>query len=542
MTKELFGSAFPAASYEAWWSLVEKSLKGASFEKALSTKLLEGISVKPLYDREGMPGEAFVRSIPLPSRRADLTTRIDAPLVAGATEQIKSDAEGGGDSGIVVLDRFTRLGKPRTFAKEAVCADGLSLYSSEELGLLLQAARSAKLPLIFDVGVNALGLGALIAARPSEERGLVAGLWCDPLATLKEQGPSVSSWSRLFDEAAQVSSDVGPVLPGKPLFISDGRIVHEAGASAVQELSYILSHALTLFREFEARGIPPLVVAERLNIVIGVGPDFFLEMAKARALRVLWQNIAEPLGGNIPLHVTAVTARWNRTRDDPHTNLLRATSESLSALCGGVDRLQVLPFLLRGDGEETLARRMSLSVHHILHEEALLGHVKDPVGGSYYLESLTTELCKKAWGHFQGIESSGGLRSVLENGSFQAEVAVLRELRAQAVSSGISKLVGLNAFRDASELPRLQAYDVEALRLARAAEFLSQPVGSALTSFSEMVGLARAGVPLTVIAEHARVQREKSSPTGPPWNPAPMTELCLQRLVDGACESKGGAR
>jgi methylmalonyl-CoA mutase len=344
----------------------------------------------------------------------------------------------------------------------------------------------------------------------------------------------------MFDEMALVFSELGSLIPGAPLFAVDARAVHEAGASAEQELSYILSHALTLFRELEARGIDPRHVAERLHVVVSTGPDFFLEMAKLRALRVLWANIAEPLGGSVPLHVTSVTARWNRTRDDPHTNLLRVTSESLAALCAGVDRLLVIPFLLRGDGEEALARRMSRSVHHVLHEEALIGQVQDPAAGSYYAEALTKELCERAWAHFQGIESSGGLRSVLESGSFQNEVALLRDARVKDVQSGAQKIVGLNVFRDANELSRLEAYEVDALRKARVLELSSARTGTPLSSFSEMVTQARAGVPLPVLAQLMRSASSNSpSSSGPAWAPSPLESWCAQHVVDGPRNSQG---
>jgi methylmalonyl-CoA mutase len=548
MTKDVFGSAFPLASFEAWRSLVEKSLKGGSFEETLYAELPGGMSVPPLYVRESLTSSAegaeavlsrAAQQFPFPATKAELATRIDAPLIAGAVAQLRSDAEGGAGLGIVVLDRFTRLGLPRSSAEKEICADGLSLYSTEELGVLLSSAKSAKLPLLIDVGVNALSFGALLASRPSEEREMVAGVWCDPLASLVAQKAPFSSWSSMCDEMALVFSELGSLIPRAPLFAVDARAVHEAGASAVQELSYILSHALTLFRELEARGIDPRRVAERLQVVVSIGPDFFLELAKLRALRVLWANIAEPLGVSVPLHVTSVTARWNRTRDDPHTNLLRATSESLAALCAGVDRLVVLPFLLRGDGEEALARRMSRSVHHVLHEEALLGKVQDPGAGSYYAEALTKELCERAWAHFQGIESSGGLRSVLDNGSFQAEVAQLREARAQEVRSGAHKIVGLNAFRDASELSRLAAYDEQAARNIRVSELRSLSQGAPLSKFPEMIEQARAGVPLPALTQ---LLRSSTNNSGPAWTPSPLEPWCAQRVVDASSKSQGGRK
>jgi methylmalonyl-CoA mutase len=556
---QLFGESFPPASYEAWRNLVEKSLGGASIEDALATQLPAGtgekiavdtITVQPLYVSApsfGADSGLWLRGVPSDAgREPELATRVDAPLIAEAAEQIRNDAKGGAQSAIIVLDELARFGEGQR--SQGTCSDGLSLSSSEELGMLLSSAATAKLPLIFDAGVSGLGLGALLASRPAEEKSCIAGVWHDPLSAIRKAGPFATSWDGLYHEAEQVQRELGPLLPGAALFAVDGRSVHEAGASAVQELSYILSHAITLFRELEARGISPLLVAERLNVVVGVGPDFFLEIAKMRALRVLWQNLVTPLGGNISLRVTALTARWNRTRDDPHTNLLRATVESLSAFCGDVDRLCALPFLLRGDGEEPLARRMSRSIHHILNEEALLGRVQDPAGGSYYVESLTKVLYEHAWSHFQKTESAGGLRAVLEAGTFQQEVAALRDAHAEGVTSGTAKMVGLNAFRDTSDLPRLQRYELEAMRKARRQQLDSQQGAAAQSllaapgTFAGMVSAASAGVGMPVFLEKYRAAGRSLSAGESLWNPPAFPEFCLQSAVDGSPKPKVGAK
>jgi len=538
MSNDPFGPGFPSVSFESWRTLVTANLGGQKYEDALTTRLSEGIQVQPLYHEftstlGGLAGDFGTSSSQVPW---ELSTRVDAPLVSQAADQIRDDAEGGAQSAVVVFDKCSRLGHSWRDAPDSLCADGLSLSTSGEMGALLSSAKKSALPLILDVGVNGLAFGTFIAARPEEEQRLVSELWHDPFATLLDCDHSPCSWTELFDETALLVQEVGALLPTARLIASDGRVVREAGGNVVQELSYLLSHAVTLFRELTQRGIPIESVLQRLEIVVSVGPDFFLEIAKLRAMRLLWQSLLAPLSLAPAVdpapHITAVTARWNRTKDDPHTNLLRCTTEALSAVCGGAHRLQVIPFLLRGDGEEHLARRLSRNLQHILREEAFFGRVADPGGGSYYLEALTKELAERAWAHFQGIERQGGLKNVLAYGEFQNEVQLASAARSAELASGKSSLVGVTVYRDGAELPRIYDQDINAIRSARRKEReAASAAAGPLTSFTEMEQEAQKGASLTDVAARYRGAKRALSGQEPLWSVNSLATLCLQEVV-----------
>lgn len=231
---------------------------------------------------------------------------------------------------------------------------------------------------------------------------------------------------------------------------------HESGATAVQELGWALAWAVDQ------------VVARRpaeVTIVFAVGSNYFFEIAKLRAARALWHQAAAALSTAAPLRIHAVTALSNKSTYDPHTNLLRATTEALSAAIGGADLITVRPARF----SEHLAR----GIHRILQEEAHIGAVADPAAGSYYIEALSNQLAVAAWKTFQQIEAAGGYPAALQAGSIAAALATQREAAQNAVASRRRTLVGVNNYPDLNEtalgqppVPAPETGPFPALRLA----------------------------------------------------------------------------
>jgi methylmalonyl-CoA mutase len=214
---------------------------------------------------------------------------------------------------------------------------------------------------------------------------------------------------------------------------------HEAGASAVQELGYAIAAGVERLAEGGA--------AHEIEFVFATGSTFFFEIAKLRAARGLWAQAvsafepAEEESCRMRVHVR--TSRLNKSIYDPYTNLLRVTTEALSAVIGGCERLTVEPF--------GFDPRLALGVQRIIREEAHLGAVADPAGGSYFVEALTDSLARQGWKLFQQVEAEGGFRHALESGSLAAALAITRAARQKAVSSRRRTLVGVNNYPDLLE-------------------------------------------------------------------------------------------
>ena len=173
---------------------------------------------------------------------------------------------------------------------------------------------------------------------------------------------------------------------------------------------------------------PVADAAREIEFVFAVGPSYFLEIAKLRAARLLWAQAVSAFGSkddnacSMRLHVR--TARRNKSLYDRYTNLLRATTEALSAVIGGCDRLTVEPF--------GFDAHLAVNIQRILMEEAHMDAVADPAGGSYYIEALTDSMAREAWKLFQQVEAEGGYAKALESGSIGKSLAETRAARDQA--------------------------------------------------------------------------------------------------------------
>jgi methylmalonyl-CoA mutase len=243
--------------------------------------------------------------------------------------------------------------------------------------------------------------------------------------------------------------------------------LHESGAHAVQELGYALSEAVERLASMtESMSVEE--AARQIEFVYAAGSNYFFEIAKLRAARMLWGQAvaafgpANPQAGAARIHVR--TSRLNKTVYDRYTNVLRATTEAMSAMIGGADTLYVEPF--------GFAERLAGNVQRVLSEESHLGTVADPAGGSYYIESLTDALAGEAWKLFQAVEREGGYSQALKSGSIDKAIVATREARRKAVSSRRRTLVGVNNYPNVNEktpevaAPAADASAYPALRLA----------------------------------------------------------------------------
>jgi methylmalonyl-CoA mutase len=221
---------------------------------------------------------------------------------------------------------------------------------------------------------------------------------------------------------------------------------HDQGAHAVQELAWALAAGVERLSERPA-GQSVDDAARGIEFVFAVGSAYFVEIAKLRAARLLWARAVEAFQPGNPaaglMRLSVRTSRLNKSVFDPYTNLLRATTEALSAVLGGCDRLEVEAF--------AFGVHLAENVQHILREEAHLGEVADPAGGSYYIETLTDAIAQAAWKLFQQIEAEGGYRAGVASGALTKALAETRAAREKAVSSRRRTLVGINNYPDLKE-------------------------------------------------------------------------------------------
>jgi methylmalonyl-CoA mutase len=456
-TQSLPEAAALSAATEAWRGLVEAELKGAPFEKKLGTRTFEGVALRPLYTRATTseraahftalgrpPGAApFLRGARAAGGRWEVAQEIAAATPEEFNLRLRSDLMAGRDCAVLV-------------ARSPVRPDGLELGGHGAIAHALAGVELAVLPVHLDAGAGAAPLGRLYLDHAAE-RGvpgckLAGSLTADPYASWALAGALPGGASAGLDGLAAWTEWAAPAAPALRTVGVDARIWAEAGGTAVHELACALATTADYLRGLRERGVELETSVPRLRVAFSAGPQFLMETAKFRAWRPLLARVVVALGGDVALAgraaMHASTACWNKSRLDPHVNLLRVTAEAFAAALGGVDSLHVAPFdAVFGAGEtEGMARRIARNVHALLAEEFGATFPIDPTGGSWCVESLTDELARAAWRQFQEFERLGGFAAALRAGVPQALVAAAAKDKADAVGSRRYGLVGVNVF------------------------------------------------------------------------------------------------
>ncbi|MBV5330706.1 MAG: methylmalonyl-CoA mutase subunit beta [Chlorobium sp.] len=223
---------------------------------------------------------------------------------------------------------------------------------------------------------------------------------------------------------------------------------HENGASASEEIAFLLAGVSDSLYRLQAAGIPAETAARKIEIVLAVGPSHFTELAKIRAVRFLLQHILKAYGAptdHLP-RIFARTSERNLSRLDPFTNLLRQTTEAVSAIFGGCQTLQISPFDNGLSVSHTMAERVSGNIHLLLQREAGLDRVSDPARGSCYIEQMTRELSRSAWSLFRDIETAGGLNNARKSGMIDSLIRKTSEKRVASINTRSKTIVGVNRY------------------------------------------------------------------------------------------------
>lgn len=342
---------FPQATLAMWQARVAAILKGESAEKLVS-RTADGIRSEPLYQQvQGARAERAEHAPWIVMQRVDHSDGVKA------NAQALDDLENG--------------------------AGGLCIINGNvDLGRVLQGVALHAIHVRLDGGETLTkAFAAYVEKQPIDPARLSVSFGAGDVEELVAQG---------FN---------GPFLE------ADGRVFHEQGASEAQELACVLARIVGALRKFEQLS-PEAVVGATL----AANQDMFLTLAKFRAIRLLWARVLEASGiAQQPLRLHGETSRRMMARLDPHTNILRATAAVFGAGLGGADTFTVLPFSIAQGLPNAFARRMARNTQLILLEESQLWRVADPASGSGYVESLTHDLCERAWSFFQGIEKTGKL-------------------------------------------------------------------------------------------------------------------------------------
>ncbi len=374
---------------------------------------------------------------------------------------------------MLILDKATRTGRDPDQAdcgEVGVC--GLSLPHVNDWKTALQNIDPSKTPLIIQAGANGLlSLCGLLAMAHSENRhpeDWKGSLLSDPLFDLGLHGQLPQSWKTMMHELAACGKLATEYLPKFHWLSASSLPLHYNGGSAVEELAGLLAITVDYLRGLEAEGISTDKALTATTWQTAIGGDFFMEVAKFRAARILWTRLCQLL--EAPEHASqlrliARTGLINKSQLDPHTNLLRLTTEALSGVLGGCQGITVGTFDECYQLPNDLSVRLARNTQLILQEECLLPQVGDPAGGSYYIEALTEELAAKAWAKFQQWEEQGGYLKALQSGIIKTELDQVLKQRMDRLEQRRDVLVGVNQFPNTEDkLEAGRTPDMKSLR------------------------------------------------------------------------------
>lgn len=535
-----------------WKKAVEAELKGASFDKKLVTRTFEGVALQPLYTRADLatvpdlaarPGEApFLRGVRAhgyKERPWEVAQEIAARSPQDFNAALTADLMRGQDS--VVLTPATTQ------------ADGLAIAHLRDLATALQGVDLGAVPVHLRAGAEALPLAALYLEL-ARERGfawetLAGSLAADPLGEWVATGQLAGGLGVLFDSLAAWTAWSAKYAPKLQTIQVNGAIWGDAGGTAVQELAFTLAAATEYLRALNDRGVALDVAAAHMRFEFAIGPQFFTEIAKFRAWRPLWTRVLVAFGASETLaaraSVHASTGRWNKTLLDPHVNLLRATTEALSAVLGGCDSLHIAPFDAVTGAAGDFSRRIARNVHTLIAEEFSFTQTADPAGGSWYLEKLTDELAHKSWTLFQTIEARGGLAAALREGIPQQQIAEAVREKTDAVGKRRLGLIGTNLFPNLKETPLVARTGAPSGAVAPGAkgQLPKLPPGAGWpVRFEAALAAARTGASIDQLAQfaHPAASTERAIVALTPWRASTGFE-CL-RAASAAFAQRTGKR
>ena len=440
MTEPSFAE-FEAASYDDWGEAARASLRGVALE-SLIARSYEGIDIQPLPHADSERGATLPGQFPT---RRGTDYRARPWLIANEIDIADPD-----DFNAALRDS---LANGQT---AIILRDSLQVESARDMQRALAGIDLGRFPVfIRGDGPTPIIRYRLIQTllRKDIFRELTGCVGYDPLASLARTGAMRAD---AFERLAVIVEDAGKYAMQLGSVSVDATAYHDAGANAVQELAIALATGVEYLRTPGASGLNVSLVADKIHFQLGIGENFFMEMAKFRAIKSLWAQVLRAYGlahERQRLWLHARSGLRNKTRRDRHVNLLRLTSEALAAALGGVDSICLPAFDAPLGASDVFSRRLSRNLQLILQEEMQLARLIDPAGGAWHVESLTDQLARRAWASFQDIEAQGGLLASLRTGAIQAEIEAVAERRRQDLASGESILVGANAYVDEAETP-----------------------------------------------------------------------------------------
>ena len=444
---------FPAISSKAWKEKIVADLKGADFDKKLVWRTSEGFNVQPYYRQEDLKGLKTTVSAPgqFPYVRGTKTTNEWAirQNICATKNARKANAK--------ALDI---LNKGVTSLGFCLNAEKLSYRYIKTLleGIKLDAVAinfnvcACKAPELANILVRLVGRSGY------DFKAVTGSINVDPIKNMLLKGKPLTK--------EQVAEKIVATVKAAKTLVNfrvvgvNSVALNNSGAYCAQELAYALAWGAEYMTMMTEAGLPNYLAARSIRFNMGIGGNYFMELAKFRAARLLWAKIVEAYKAPVftaalkeaaKMNVSAETSRFNMTIFDAYVNMLRTQTETMSAALAGVDEIVVTPFDATYEEPTEFAERIARNQQLLLKEESHFDKVVDPAAGSYYIENLTNAIAEEAWKQFLAIQEEGGMYELVAAGKVQEAMAATLKARLSDVAKRKEVILGSNQFPNFTE-------------------------------------------------------------------------------------------
>ena len=438
---------FPPVSTQQWMDKVTADLKGADFNRKLVWKTNEGIDVQPFYRSENLENLDYLNSLPG-----------EFPFVRGTK---KNNNEWLVRQSIVVKDFAEANKKALNYLMRGVDSLAFVFNGGEvtkaDLDVLLKDI------CLTAVEINFVGCCSVKATEVFVEyvkksgwdpKEVLASVEYDPFGKFALTGKFTKGQDHVLANAAKLIELTAELKKFKTLAVN-GKNFGNAGSSIVQELAYSLALGAEYLTALTEKGTEVDAVAKKMKFNLSVSANYFLEIAKLRAARLLWAQIVKAYGPKsecaCKMTIHAETGSWNKTVYDAYVNMLRTQTEAMSASLGGADSITVLPFNAAYEESNEFSDRIARNQQLLLKEESHFSKIADPAAGSYYIEELTASIADQAWKLFLEVQEKGGFLAALREGFIQTEIKKMAGKRDMNIATRRENLLGVNQFPNFTE-------------------------------------------------------------------------------------------
>ena len=444
--KEKLFTEFQAPTTQEWLDKIEVDLKGADFQKRLVWRTNEGFNVQPFYRREdlanlktpeALPGEfPFVRGNKKDSNEWYVRQNIKVDDPVEANKKALDILNKGIDS---IGFRF-----------------GGDMVSEEFIETLLKDIRLDIVEVSYRTCPRHAVELAGILVKYFEKMGydkekIVGGVGFDPIDKMLQKGKDTTPMLANLPKIVETLKD----YPNLRCVMVHSDTLNNAGAYIVQELGYALAWGNEYLQELVDAGIDVDTAAKSIKFYMGISENYFMEIAKFRAARLLWAQIVKQYEPKCDcackMIINASTSTYNQTLFDSYVNLLRSQTEAMSAALGGVHSMVVTPFDAPYEKATDFSERIARNQQLLIKEESHFDRIVDPSAGSYYIEHLTDALAQEAWKIFLKIEDEGGFLEAVKKGIVQDDINATNVKRHGDAAKRKEFILGTNQFPNFTE-------------------------------------------------------------------------------------------